>query len=113
MTQRKPSRHRSAQRRSSKRADDALARSFLSLLWKTGATFPKVSVPQLIRENPMILKRLANSVTITAAAHLSPMVDFADLDGNLLISNDPFRAVRVEKGKLILPSKPGLGLTPA
>jgi hypothetical protein len=50
---------------------------------------------------------------VTAAAHLSPLVDYADLDGNLLISNDPFRGVRVEKGKLILPAKPGLGLTPA
>ena len=56
---------------------------------------------------------ISSSVTVTAAAHLSPLVDFADLDGNLLISNDPFRGVRVEKGKLILPSKPGLGLTAA
>jgi L-alanine-DL-glutamate epimerase-like enolase superfamily enzyme len=50
---------------------------------------------------------------VTAAAHLSPLVDFADLDGNLLISGDPFHGVRVEKGKLILPKGPGLGLTAA
>jgi L-alanine-DL-glutamate epimerase-like enolase superfamily enzyme len=50
---------------------------------------------------------------VTAAAQLSPLVDFADLDGNLLIANDPFHGVRVEKGKLILPNRPGLGLTPA
>ncbi len=56
---------------------------------------------------------ISSSVTVTAAAHLSPLVDYADLDGNLLISNDPFHGVRVEKGKLILPRKPGLGLTPA
>jgi L-Ala-D/L-Glu epimerase len=56
---------------------------------------------------------VSSSVSVTAAAHLSPLVDYADLDGNLLISNDPFHGVRVEKGKLILPSKPGLGLTPA
>ena len=54
-----------------------------------------------------------SSVTVTAAAHLSPLVDYADLDGNLLIANDPFHGVRVEKGKLILPNGPGLGLTPA
>lgn len=54
---------------------------------------------------------IESSVGITAAAHLSPLVDYADLDGNLLISNDPFRGVRVEKGKLILPTTPGLGLT--
>ncbi len=56
---------------------------------------------------------ISSSVSVTAAAHLSPLVDYADLDGNLLISNDPFRGVKVEKGKLILPSKPGLGLTAA
>jgi L-alanine-DL-glutamate epimerase-like enolase superfamily enzyme len=56
---------------------------------------------------------VSSSVTVTAAAHLSPLVDYADLDGNLLISNDPFHGVKVEKGKLILPNRPGLGLTPA
>jgi L-alanine-DL-glutamate epimerase-like enolase superfamily enzyme len=56
---------------------------------------------------------VSSSVTVTAAAHLSPLVDYADLDGNLLISNDPYHGVRVEKGKLILPKGPGLGLTKA
>ena len=51
-----------------------------------------------------------SSCAIAAAAHISPLVDYADLDGNLLISNDPFKAVLVEKGRLILPDKPGLGL---
>ena len=53
---------------------------------------------------------VSSSVTITAAAHISPLVDFADLDGNLLIANDPFSGVRVQEGKLILPDRPGLGL---
>jgi L-alanine-DL-glutamate epimerase-like enolase superfamily enzyme len=56
---------------------------------------------------------VSSSVSVTAAAHLSPLVDYADLDGNLLIANDPFSGVRVEKGKLVLPEGPGLGLTPA
>jgi L-alanine-DL-glutamate epimerase-like enolase superfamily enzyme len=56
---------------------------------------------------------VSSSVTITAAAHLSPLVDFADLDGNLLIANDPFTGVRVQQGKLVLPDLPGLGLTKA
>jgi len=56
---------------------------------------------------------ISSSVSVTAAAHLSPLVDYADLDGNLLISNDPFTGVLVEKGKLILPDRPGLGLRPA
>jgi L-alanine-DL-glutamate epimerase-like enolase superfamily enzyme len=56
---------------------------------------------------------VSSSVSVTAAAHLSPLVDYADLDGNLLISNDPFTGVLVEKGKLILPDRPGLGLRTA
>jgi len=53
---------------------------------------------------------VSSSVTVTAAAHLSPLVDYADLDGNLLIANDPYSGVKVERGKLILPDRPGLGL---
>lgn len=51
------------------------------------------------------------SCACTAAAHLSPVVDFADLDGNLLISNDRFSGVLVREGRLVLPDRPGLGLT--
>jgi L-alanine-DL-glutamate epimerase-like enolase superfamily enzyme len=53
---------------------------------------------------------VSSSVSVTAAAHLSPLVDYADLDGNLLISNDPFSGVIVRDGKLTLPDRPGLGL---
>ena len=53
---------------------------------------------------------VSSSVSVTAAAHLSPLVDYADLDGNLLIANDPYRGVQVCQGKLKLPERPGLGL---
>ncbi len=53
---------------------------------------------------------ISSSVSVTAAAHLSPLVDYADLDGNLLIANDPFTGVTVQNGKLVLPDRPGLGL---
>ena len=53
---------------------------------------------------------VSSSCTVTAAAHLSPLVDYADLDGNLLIANDPYQGVKVESGKLVLPNGPGLGL---
>jgi L-alanine-DL-glutamate epimerase-like enolase superfamily enzyme len=53
-----------------------------------------------------------SSVAITAAAHLSPLVDYCDLDGNLLISNDPFRGVKGSEGILTLPEVPGLGVSP-
>jgi L-alanine-DL-glutamate epimerase-like enolase superfamily enzyme len=56
---------------------------------------------------------ISSSVSVTAAAHLSPLVDYADLDGNLLIANDPFSGVQVKEGKLLLPDRPGLGLQPA
>ena len=50
------------------------------------------------------------SCGVTAAASLSPLVDFADLDGNLLISNDLYEGVGLQGGKLTLPDRPGLGL---
>ena len=50
------------------------------------------------------------SCACTAAAHLSPAVDFADLDGNLLISNDRFEGMTVRDGRMVLPDRPGLGL---
>lgn len=50
------------------------------------------------------------SCAVTAAASLSPLVDFADLDGNLLISNDIYSGVGLQDGRLILPNRPGLGL---
>lgn len=50
------------------------------------------------------------SCACTAAAHLSPGVDFADIDGNLLISNDRFEGMVVKEGKMVLPDRPGLGL---
>lgn len=52
---------------------------------------------------------IESSLGITAAAHLTPLVDYADLDGNLLISNDPCIGVTVDKGKLVLPNHPGIG----
>jgi len=54
---------------------------------------------------------IESSIAVTAAAHLSPFVDYADLDGNLLLAEDPFDGVKVEKGKLILNDEPGLGVS--
>ncbi len=53
---------------------------------------------------------IESSLAITAAAHLTPLVDYADLDGHLLIEDDPYMGARVEHGKLILPDAPGLGV---
>ncbi|MDP9251470.1 MAG: dipeptide epimerase, partial [Chloroflexota bacterium] len=53
------------------------------------------------------------SVAIAAAAHLAPSVEWADLDGNLLIVDDPFRAVPVVNGRFVFSERPGLGAMPA
>ena len=50
------------------------------------------------------------SCAVSAAAQLSPVADFADLDGNLLISNDLFEGMVVKDGKITLPDRPGIGL---
>ena len=52
------------------------------------------------------------SCAVSAAAQLSPLADFADLDGNLLISNDRFDGVKVTSGRLVLPDRPGIGVVP-
>lgn len=54
---------------------------------------------------------IESSVGISAAAQLSPLVDYADLDGNILISNDPFDGIRNQGGRLILNEEPGIGVT--
>lgn len=83
---------------------------------KAGGTLEALRMLELARSlglKTMLGCMVSSSVSITAAAHLSPLVDYADLDGNLLIANDPYVGVRVEQGRLVLPSGPGLGLTPA
>ncbi len=50
------------------------------------------------------------SCAISAASHLSPMVDWADLDGMLLIKNDAFKGTTVVDGKLVLSDGAGIGI---
>jgi len=50
------------------------------------------------------------SCAVSAAAQLSPLVDWADLDGNLLISNDIYDGMTVTDGRIILPDRPGIGI---
>ena len=53
---------------------------------------------------------IETSIGISAAAQLSPLADYADLDGNILITNDPFEGVKIVGGKLVLNEHPGLGV---
>lgn len=51
-----------------------------------------------------------SAIAATAAAHISPLVDWADIDGPFLTASDPFEGVRYDRGKLVLPDAPGLGI---
>lgn len=53
---------------------------------------------------------IESSIGITAAVHLSPMVDFVDLDGNTVLAEDPFEGAKIKNGSFMLPKGPGLGI---
>ena len=55
---------------------------------------------------------IESSIAITAAAHLLPLVDAADLDGSVLLEHDPFEGAVIRGGRFTLPDRPGLGVTP-
>lgn len=50
------------------------------------------------------------SCAVSAAAQLAPLAEFADLDGNLLISNDPYQGMQIREGKITLTDDPGIGI---
>ena len=53
---------------------------------------------------------IETSLGITAAAHFTPLVDAADLDGAALTKNDPFTGASIAQGRISLPDAPGLGV---
>lgn len=59
----------------------------------------------------MIGCMVESAVCATAAAHLSPLADWADIDGPFLTARDPFCGVRYDRGKLMLPDAPGIGVS--
>ena len=56
---------------------------------------------------------IESSLGIAAAVAVAPLYDWLDLDGNLLITGDPFRGLAIKDGVWALPSGPGLGVVPA
>jgi L-alanine-DL-glutamate epimerase-like enolase superfamily enzyme len=58
----------------------------------------------------MLSCMVESSVGVTAAAHLAPLCDYADLDGPLLIKNDPYRGLRYDGARFFLPDGPGSGV---
>lgn len=84
-------------------------------LMKCGGLYPALQMIHLARAHNLAVMMgcmIESSLAMTAAAHLSPLLDYADLDGHLLIDDDPYRGVTVEEGRLVLPQAPGLGVEP-
>jgi len=58
----------------------------------------------------MLSCMVESSVGVTAAAHLAPLCDYADLDGPLLIKDDPYQGLQYQGANMILPDLPGVGV---
>ncbi|HZT97924.1 MAG TPA: dipeptide epimerase [Chloroflexota bacterium] len=82
-------------------------------LMKCGGIYPALQMIHTARAHNLLVMMgcmIESSLAITAAAQLSPLLDFADLDGHLLIRDDPFEGVSVHEGRLVLPHGSGLGV---
>jgi L-alanine-DL-glutamate epimerase-like enolase superfamily enzyme len=76
------------------------------------AAYTMISMARALDMKVMIGCMTETSCAVSAAAQLSPLVDWADLDGNLLINNDIFDGVTVINGKVTLNDRPGIGVRP-
>ena len=83
-------------------------------LMKAGGATPAAAMLEKARTlglKTMLGCMIESSIGITAASFLAPKADWIDLDGNLLISNDPFIGTTCQEGKLVLPTRRlGLGV---
>jgi L-alanine-DL-glutamate epimerase-like enolase superfamily enzyme len=83
-------------------------------LMKTGGlreALRVIAVARALGMQVMVSCMVESSVGVTAAAHLAPLCDYADLDGPLLIANDPYEGLRYDGARLVLPDAPGLGVS--
>ncbi len=82
-------------------------------LMKCGGLVEAVRMARKARElglKTMIGCMMESTLAITAAAHISPLMDYADLDSGLMMTNDPFIGVRIDRGRMSLPEEAGLGV---
>ncbi|HXY67908.1 MAG TPA: dipeptide epimerase [Gemmatimonadales bacterium] len=70
-----------------------------------------VAVARAHRLSVMVGCMVETSLGITAAAHLTPLLDVVDLDGAALLAQDPFTGASIDGGRIALPTAPGLGVT--
>ena len=69
-----------------------------------------ITVARALEMRVMIGCMTETSCAVSAASQLSPLVDWADLDGNLLIDNDIYEGMKVINGKVTLNDLPGIGI---
>jgi L-Ala-D/L-Glu epimerase len=74
------------------------------------AAYNMMKTARVLGMKVMIGCMTETSCAVTAAAQLSPLADWCDLDGNLLISNDPYDGIKIVDGKVTIPSRPGIGI---
>ena len=84
----------------------------IKLMKSTGLNEAKKMIKQARKLNMEIMMgcMTETSCAISAASQLAPLVDWADLDGNLLITNDLFNGVAIKDGKITLTNLPGIGV---
>jgi L-alanine-DL-glutamate epimerase-like enolase superfamily enzyme len=84
----------------------------IKLMKSTGLWEAKkmITVARALKMKVMIGCMTETSCGVSAVAQLAPLVDYADLDGNLLIKNDPFTGMKIVNGKVTLTDFPGIGI---
>jgi L-alanine-DL-glutamate epimerase-like enolase superfamily enzyme len=83
-------------------------------LAKCGGLREAVKMAATARAHGMLVMMgcmIESSLAITAAAHLAPLLDYADLDGAALLADDPYVGATITDGVIKLPDRPGLGVT--
>lgn len=82
-------------------------------LMKCGGLRPARRLIEVARAHHLLVMcgcLIESSLAVGAASHLLPLLDFADLDGHLLLARDPFTGLACAAGRLTLPRGPGLGI---
>lgn len=84
----------------------------IKLMKSTGLheAYQMVTLARALDMKIMVGCMTETSCAVTAAAQISPLVDWADLDGNLLISNDRFDGIKIVNGQVTIPDRPGIGV---
>ncbi len=84
-------------------------------LMKSGGILEALRMAEAARRHGMKIMigcMIESSLGIAAALHLASLADWVDLDGHLLIANDPYEGIGCENGRLILPGGAGIGVRP-